>query len=303
MQVQPDDFNVLATIARYYLLTRDQIQSICFPDQTSGRSTRRRLLRLREANYLTKHRVPVALPDTNGAAPVYYVTKTGAEALASYFEDERFLATNTKHPRADRLSHWVAINQTRLLLERAIAAQSYVKLAGWFTEWETVNKDAAATEQFVLHTQLSENPPLSCSPDAAFLLTVNGVSKVFYLEQDLGTSSPTQIAARKTNGYAALLDRELHRKHFPATTLGRFSILLVTNSAHRCRAIGEALRKRPHLEAWLLINQKELTAESFLHSPIVYDTQAVTGPLVKPAAPSGDNSPEEVAITSPHSSH
>ena len=117
MQVQPDDFNVRATIARYYLLTRDQIQSICFPGQTSGRSTRRRLLRLRNAGYLTKHRVPVALPETNGAAPVYYVTKTGAEALASYFEDERFLATNTKHPRADRLSHWVAINQTRLLLE------------------------------------------------------------------------------------------------------------------------------------------------------------------------------------------
>lgn len=285
MQVQPDDFNVLATIARYYLLTRDQIQSICFPGQTSGRSTRRRLLRLREANYLTKHRVPVALPDTNGAAPVYYVTKSGTEALASYFEDERFLATNTKHPRADRLSHWIAINQTRLLLERAIAAQSYVELGGWVTEWETVNKDAVETDQFVLHTQLSENPPLSCSPDAAFLLTVNGVSKVFYLEQDLGTSSPTQIAARKTKGYAAMLDRELHRKHFPETTLGRFSVLVVTNSAYRCKAIGEALQKRPHPEAWLLINQKELTVGSFLHSPIVYDTQAVPGPLVKPAIP------------------
>ena len=207
MPVQPDDFQVLAAIARHYLLTREQIQSICFPEQSSGRATRRRLLRLRDAGYLTRHRVPVALPDTNGAAPVYYVTKSGAEALAAFFDDDRFLTTNTRHPRADRLSHWVAINQTRLLLERAIAAQSCVELGGWFTEWETVNKDAATTEQFVLHTQLSENPPLSCSPDAAFLLTVNGVSKVFYLEQDLGTSSPTQIAARKTNGYAAMLDR------------------------------------------------------------------------------------------------
>jgi hypothetical protein len=289
MQVQPDDFNVLATIARYYLLTRDQIQSICFPDQSSGRATRRRLLRLREANYLTRHRVPVALPERNGAAPVYYVTKSGAEALASYFEDERFLATNTKHPRADRLSHWTAINQTRLLLERAIAAQSHVKLAGWFTEWETVNKDAADKDQFVLHTQLSEEPPLSCSPDAAFMLTVHEVSKVFYLEQDLGTSSPTQIAARKTKGYASMLQRELHRKHFPDTTLSRFSVLVVTNSSYRCRAIGEALRKRPNPEAWLLINQKELTVDSFLHSPIVYDTQAVLGPLVKPATPTDDS--------------
>lgn len=303
MQVQPDDFTVLAAIARYYLLTREQIQSLCFPDQASGRATRRRLLRLRNAGYLTRHSVPVALPETNGAAPVYYTTKSGVEALASFFDDDRFLATNTRHPRADRLSHWVAINNTRLLLERAIAAQSDVELGGWFTEWETINKDAAEKDQFVLHTQLSETPPLSCSPDAAFLLTVSGASKVFYLEQDLGTSSPTQIAARKTKGYAAMLDRELHRRHFPETTIGRFSILMVTNSAHRCRAIAEALRKRPHPEAWLLINQKELTAESILHSPIVYDTQAVTGPLVKPAALSGNASSEEVAITSPHSSH
>lgn len=286
MQIQPDDFKVLAAIARHYLLTREQIQSLCFPDQSSGRATRRRLLRLRNAGYLTRHSVPVALPETNGAAPVYYATKSGAEALASFFDDDRFLATNTRHPRADRLSHWVAINSTRLLLEQAIATQSYVSLDGWYTEWEVINKDSAEKDQFVLHTQLSENPPLSCSPDAAFLLTVNGHSKVFYLEQDLGTSSPTQIAARKTKGYAAMLDRELHRKHFPATTLGRFSILMITTSAHRCRAIGEALRKRPHPEAWLLINQRELTVESFLHSPIVYDTQAIAGPLVKPAAAS-----------------
>ena len=122
------------------------------------------------------------------------------------------------------------------------------------------------------------------------MLTVHDVSKVFYLEQDLGTSSPTQIAARKTKGYASMLQRELHRKHFPDTTLSRFSVLVVTNSSYRCRAIGEALRKRPNPEAWLLINQKELTVNSFLHSPIVYDTQAVPGPLVKPATPTDESS-------------
>ena len=81
-----------------------------------------------------------------------------------------------------------------------------------------------------------------------------------------------------------MLQRELHRKHFPKTTLGRFSVLVVTNSTYRCNAIGEALRKKPNPEAWLLINQKELTTDSFLHSFIVYDTQGELGPLVKPAA-------------------
>ena len=287
MQVQPDDFKALAAIARYYVLTREQIQTVCFPEVASGRGTRRRLLRLRNAGYLTRHSVPVVLPDTNGAAPVYYVTKKGAEALASYYDDERFLATNTKHPRADRVAHWIDINRTRLIVDQAIATQSDVVRDGWFTEWETINKDAAEKDQFVLHTQLSENPPLSCSPDAAFMLTLRGHSKVFYLEQDRGTSSPTQIANRKTKGYAGMLRRQLHRKHFPATTLDSFSILVVTTSTQRCRAIGQALQKKPNPEAWLFIDQHQLTAESFLHGNIVLDSNGESGPLIKSATQSG----------------
>lgn len=286
MQVQPDDLKALAAVARYYVLTRDQIQSICFPGQASGRSTRKRLLRLRNAGYLTKHTVQVVLPGTNGAAPVYYATKKGAEALASFFDDDRFLATNTKHPRADRLSHWIAINTTRLIVEQAVAAQTEVTLDGWFTEWETINKNAAPQQQFALHTQLSENPPLSCSPDAAFLLTTRGFSKVFYLEQDRGTSSPGQIAARKTKGYAAMLSGQRHRKHFPETNLDQFSVLVVTTSTQRCRAIGQALKKKPNPEAWLLVDQNQLSADSFLHGDIVHKTDGKTGPLIKPASES-----------------
>lgn len=289
MQVQPDDFNALAAVARYYVLTRDQIQSICFAGQASGRATRKRLLRLRNAGFLTKHSVQIVLPGTNGAAPVYYATKKGAEALASFFDDDRFLATNTKHPRADRLSHWIAINSTRLIVERAVAAQTEVTLDGWFNEWETINKDASPQQQFALHTQLSENPPLSCSPDAAFQLTTRGFSKVFYLEQDRGTSSPSQIAARKTKGYAAMLTGQRHRKHFPDTNLDQFSILVVTTSTQRCRAIGQALRKKPHADAWLLIDQSQLSTESFLHGDIVHKTNGETGPLIKPVSQPEDD--------------
>ena len=88
MQVQPDDFQVLRTVAQYYVLTREQIQRICFPAQASGRSTRKRLLRLRNAGFIAKHSVPVALPTSNSAAPVYYPTIAGAQALASFFDDD-----------------------------------------------------------------------------------------------------------------------------------------------------------------------------------------------------------------------
>ena len=91
MPVQPDDFKALAAVAKYYVLTREQIQSICWPDQTSGRATRKRLLRLLNSGFLSRHSVPVALPEIGGAAPVYYaedvpvvVEKRGGSFCGNY---------------------------------------------------------------------------------------------------------------------------------------------------------------------------------------------------------------------------
>ncbi len=204
MPVTSHDIQLLATLARYYVLTREQLQRICFPEHASGRTTRKRLCKLQRGGFLQKHRMPVAFPGTASAAPVYYLTRKGAELLASWFDDAAYLATNTRQPRGDRLNHWIATNETRLTIEAAIARQSAVGLARFINEWETCNKDDAAKLHFSLHTQLSEQPPLSCSPDAGFLLTLGDTSKVYYLEQDLGTSSPKQIAARKTKGYEGL---------------------------------------------------------------------------------------------------
>lgn len=284
MAITQVDMQVLAALARYYVLTREQIQRICFPEHQSGRSTRKHLTRLRTAGFIAKHRVPVALPGTNGAAPVYYPTNEGAEALASYFDDARFLATNTRHPRADRLAHWIALNDTRLVINLAVGNSTSVQLDGWFSEWETINKDAAEPNRFYLHVQFTTDPPLSCSPDAAFLLSAGGFKKVYYLEQDLGTSSPKQIAARKTKGYAQLAARQHHRVHFPATNVDRFAVLMVTTNRYRCEAIAAAVAKEPGAALWLFINQQELTAESFLHAPITYDCRGVAGPLVAPTA-------------------
>ena len=39
----PRDVTVIEILARYYVLTREQIQRRCFPDDPHGRVTRRRL--------------------------------------------------------------------------------------------------------------------------------------------------------------------------------------------------------------------------------------------------------------------
>jgi len=281
MPVNEYDVQILRTLARYYVLTREQLQRLCFPAHSGGRSTRKRLLKLQQAGFVQKHRVPVAFPGTCNAAPVYYLTKPGAEVLASWHEDEQYLAVNTRHPRPDRLNHWIAVNETRMVIEQAITKQKDVTLDRFINEWETVDKDAAEIERFCLHTQLSDNPPLSCSPDAGFLLSLRGHRKVYYLEQDLGTSSPKQIAARKTKGYASLAAQQLHRRHFPQTTIDTFGVLCVTTNEYRCKQIAQQLSKRPRADLWLLINQRDLSADSFLSEPITWNHNLERAPLVK----------------------
>ncbi|EMI55111.1 replication-relaxation family protein [Rhodopirellula sallentina] len=297
MQLTELDMTVLKTVARYYVLTREMVQSVCCADHASGRGTRKRLSRLGQAGYLTKHRVPVALPGTNGAAPVYYATKKGCEALASYFGDDEFLATNTRTPRADRLSHWIAINKTRLLIEEAALLVPGLKLVHWITEWETINKGDAASDQFYLHTQFSKTPPLSCSPDAGFLLEYRGQRKVYYLEQDLATSSPRQIAARKSKGYERLAKTEVHRKHFPETTIGAFRVLFVTSNDYRARKTVEEMSDKPGKELWLMMNESALTVDNFFTGDVALDHEGIVGPLVR------TQSTQQVDTTQPNRPH
>lgn len=282
MPITATDVRLLDAVARHYVLTRDQIARLCHIDQRSGRSTRKHLSKLLHGGFLQRHNVPVALPGSNGAAPVYYPTKAGAELLASWFDDERYLATITKHPRADRLSHWIELNDSRIVIEHAIASQNEVQLECWISEYETINKESKEPERFTLQTILRETPPLSCSPDAAFLLSIAGQSKVYYVERDRGTSSPHQIAARKNRGYAELSRQQGHLRHFPTATIPTFSVLFVTTSQYRCNQLAKELRKRESPELWLMIDHHEMTPKSFLSEPIILKTDGQRASLIQP---------------------
>lgn len=281
MQLTELDMNVLRVIAWHYVMTREMVQVRCCPEHASGRGARKRLGRLGKAGYIVKHRVPVALPGTNGAAPVYYVTKKGAEALASYFEDDAFLATNTRTPRADRLSHWIAINRARMLIEDAADQVPGLTVSPWYTEWTVCNQSDSKTDQFYLHTQFSEAPPLSCSPDAAFLLEYCGVRRPYYVEVDLGTSSPRQIAARKSKGYDRLATTQSHHKHFPEATGSSLRVLFITTNDYRARKTVEEMNDKPSKEIWLMMNESKLNQENFFTGDVALDHQGIIGPLLR----------------------
>lgn len=294
------DFDILRAVVRYYVLNRQQIQRICFPQDANGRVTRRRLQSLVSAHLLNRQNTLFCHPLAGPAAPVYYPSRKGCELLAEMFDDERFLTTPTQAPIPHHTLHWLAVSDFHSVLDAAIEAQSAVALHGWLNEWDVCYKDESAPERrFRLYTLIRESPRLVCAPDAAFLLTVNGHSKVFYLEQDRNTSGVRQIAASKTQGYAIMAQTQMHRRHYPTTTVNSFTVLMVAPTERRRDALRKAINGKPGSELWRFAAVPDLTSHRFLHSPIFFPCVGDPLPLVKLQfeAPSPIPAAEHVAVS------
>jgi Replication-relaxation len=276
------DFAILCAVVRYYVLNRQQIQRICFPQDPNGRVTRRRLQALVSASLLNRQNTLFCHPLAGPAAPVYFPSRKGCELLAEMHDDERFLTTPTQAPIPHHTLHWLAVSDTHITLDDAIKAQTAVRLDGWLNEWDVCNKDESAPEKrFRLYSLIRESPRLVCAPDAGFLLTVNGHSKVFYLEQDRNTSGVRQIAASKTQGYAIMAQTQMHRRHYSTATVNSFSVLMVAPTERRRDALRKAIHSKPGSELWRFAAVPDLTSERFLHSPIFYPCIGDPVPLVK----------------------
>jgi len=276
------DFQVLLAVARYYVLNRPQIQHLCFATDQTGRVTRRRLQALVSQGLLNRHRAQVVYPNSAPAGSVYYPSAKGCQMLAEHTGDDTFLAISNDCPAPHHILHWLAVSDTHIVLNEAIALQQQVQLCGWFNEWDTVNPDEQQPEQrYRLYTLLRDNPRLVCAPDAAFMLAIAGYSKVFYLEQDRGTSGVRQVAARKIKGYVELAACGLHSRHFPETNVADFSVLCIAPNPGRRDALRRAFRGKEGAELWKFAAVPELNSDSFLFEPCWYRAVGEAQPLVK----------------------
>jgi hypothetical protein len=276
------DWLIVQLVCHFYVLNRPQIQQLCFPNDQTGRAARRRLQELVTAGLISRHRAQVLYPDTAPASSVYYPSRKGCELLAERTGDERFLVTPTQCPLPHHVMHWLAVTDTHIKLDRAIAGQNHVRLDGWINEWDVVNKDEVEPQKrFRLYTLLSDNPKLVCAPDSSFMMTVMGFSKVFYLEQDRETSGAAQVAARKCKGYAELAARQGHTRHFPESNVPTFTVLCVAPQQRRRDALRKAMNEKVGAVLWKFAAATELTPETFLHAPIFYPCVGDPVPLVK----------------------
>lgn len=216
-------------------------------------------------------------------APVYYPSRMGCDVLSEHCDDERILTTPTQPPVPHHTFHWLAVSDTHIALDRAITAQNAARVEDWINEWDVVNKDESQPDKrFRLYTLIRESPRLVCAPDSAFLLSVAGHSKIFYLEQDRATSGVQQVASSKTLGYAAMAQQNLHRRHFSATVPG-FSVLMIAPTDRRRDALRKTIATKPGAALWRFATAGDVTPENILYSPIwrsCGNDEAM--PLIKP---------------------
>ncbi len=164
MKLTENDLRVLTALAQYYVLSAAQIRRICFPLIRDARAVRRRLSRLVANRFIARTSVNIAF-STGNAGPAYFPTDRGCEALAVYYSDDSWYATNTRAPRLDRLYHWLDISEAHWIMDRAVDGIPAVTMVRWINEWQPVTDADGNASGFVLHTQFCEQPrPLSCSP-------------------------------------------------------------------------------------------------------------------------------------------
>ncbi len=280
------DIAALRVIAHHFVLSRAQVQRLVFADDPTGRITRRRLQALIDEKLIQRHPVTLVVPNSNTVCPVYFPTAKGTEFLATHLRDDRWLGVATQQPQSHHLLHWMAVSETHIVIDEAIQNDAETEILGWFNEWDVLRPQETAPDlRFRLFTKIHENPRLVCVPDAAFLLELRGHRKVFYLEVDRNTTGARHLAASKTKGYAAMAERQLHRRHFPEATVDSFTVLFVAPSANRRDAVRRAFHDAPRADLWKFCACDELTPQSFLHDRIWYPKDGEPVALIKPNPP------------------
>ena len=285
--LQIRDIELLASVARYYTLTRMQLEELCLPGKSDGgRRMRKYLTTLRHEGLICQTNGRVVFPERNGApAPVYHISRMGCEHLAAELKDDSYLSACTLTPNWQHLYHWVRIADLRILFDRAVKLQAEVCMDHWLTEWAIANPDERSPEKrYSLFTLLQETPRLVCAPDASCLISYRGYFKAVYFEIDRQTSGLQQISNSKTPGYAKLAETRQHVRHFPGLSPEvPFTVLHVSPSAARRDHVARAIKGKPGEKLWKFVSWSDLRPdpETAFHGEILRDVDLKALPLVR----------------------
>lgn len=274
---------VLRQLAAYTYLVRPQISKLEFPTHKDSRYCRKILSDMLHVKLIGKTRKKITYDELRSGCPVYWPTEYGIEVLAGAARDEIYLSASHQRPRDDRLEHWIRTSETHLVLDQAIAAQTFVDLPVWVNEWNKFRADGR--NNYYLHVQFQEKPKKkSCSPDAAFLLSVAGLLQPVYLETDLNSSSPAQTIFRKEIGYETLWQSGKFRtQHFPQLEdHNDFIVLMITTDRWRRDRLARIAQDIEGGKRWRFAAVEDVRPETILHERIFINKDFETKRLVSP---------------------
>ena len=119
----PRHTRILKASGDYYTLTRAQLQDVC--GETNDRVMRKLLQQLVGGGFQAKTRMQV-VSSMGAAAPVYYLTRKGAEFLAAEV-DPKYLHCCTLCPNWQHLLHWIAVSQFQRFVLSSRCAGGYLR--------------------------------------------------------------------------------------------------------------------------------------------------------------------------------
>jgi hypothetical protein len=189
----------------------------------------------------------------------------------------------TQTPNWQHLYHWTQVADVHIRFDRAVEKQGSVSVEEWLSEWSVVNPHENDPEKrYRLYTLLRAEPKLVCVPDAAFLLAKDGYRKAYYVEVDRDTTKDARrVAASKSEGYAVLAERSLHKRHFPAANVDPLTVLCIAPTPRRRDALAKAIKDKRGAELWRFAALDDLTSDSFLTEPVFHPCEGTPAAILK----------------------
>lgn len=271
MSLSPRQLEMLRHYHRYGPTTTAQARHRCFPNDTTGRTTRRGHERLRSVGLIHRHTMEVVNRESGVGLPVHSLTNRGREVLSVDLGSDAYLIAPLTRIQPFHLFHATCVAEVYMRLDDAIARQDVVTLDASVREHEVVNvNEPDRSKQFSLFTLFSRKPRLLCQPDMAFALTVRGHRAAFYIEYETSTSGARSVAQRKHKGYTELAKRASHKRHFPGVTVEQPYVLAIGPTAKYRDALARSFRDHRGNELWRFACMPDITPDSFLFEPIWY---------------------------------
>ena len=220
MQLTERDRAIVAAVAEYRILRRDQIQSLFFP---SARTSIRALARLYHHRYLARLR-PYVEWGRGDSPTIYTLDKDGIALLSGS------ASTTSRHPWHKApgryfLAHTLALNDVRIAVTLA-AAQHGIVLERWIGEDEFRRQPDMLTCEVPGKGRVTR----AIRPDAACVLKQPHYTSRLLVEIDMATEDNRRFVREKVRPGVAYLASEAYKQRFGFQS-GRW--LVITTSAQR----------------------------------------------------------------------